>query len=245
MRTKKNFSFPIRFYEEMQDDPLNDISNVLSKLEKDERACMQLIITPEYSDAWSKKVKRIASMKFKGKEDSWVARIPILSSFIRVLSGVATGTDGDTFAPGASHGDSFVRMIQPEEELYKRMGQKAGMSGFRATVRILASAKTLRRAEDVTSNMQVAFNVFKDIYGNWLENHRMFVDFLPHVLNAPVIHWMWKHRFNGFFHRTNLFTEKELAGIFHFPDSRYNKIPIIQWISYKVLPPPTPALGHP
>ena len=32
--------------------------------------------------------------------------------------------------------------------------------------------------------------------------------------------------------------EKELASVYHFPDSRYNTIPIIDWIRYKVLPPP-------
>ena len=35
--------------------------------------------------------------------------------------------------------------------------------------------------------------------------------------------------------------EKELATIYHFPDSRYNTIPNIQWIQYKVLPPPPNA----
>src|SRR6185295_16224986 len=100
-------------------------------------ATMQVVITPVFSDKWSRTVKRFASLKFKGKEDNWVARIPILSTMLRVLSGVTTGTKGETFAPGASSGDSFVRMIQPEEELYKRMGEKAGMSGFHTTVRIM------------------------------------------------------------------------------------------------------------
>ncbi|MSR86856.1 hypothetical protein EXS70_01650 [Candidatus Peribacteria bacterium] len=241
MRTKKKWAFPIRFYEEMQDDPLNDVANVLSKLEPEECACVQLVITPVFSDNWSKTVKRYASLKFKGKDDSWVARIPILSTFISVFGGVITGTQGDTFAPGASHGDSFVRMIQPEEELYKRMGQKAGMSGFHASVRVLASAKTWKRADDIASNMQVAFNIYKDLYGNWFANHRMFVDFLPHVINAPIMHWLWNNRINGFMHRRCLLVEKELAGLYHFPDSRYNKVPIIQWITYKVLPPPPNA----
>jgi hypothetical protein len=238
MLAKKDYAFPIRFYEEMQDDPLNDLSNVLSKLQPDEAATMQVIITPTLSEKWSTRVKRIASMKFKGKNDSWAAHIPILSTLVQVVGGVATGAEGQTFAPGAHSGDSFVRMIQPEEELYKRMGQKAGMSGFYSSVRILASAGSWKRADDIASNMQVACNVFKDIYGNWLSNHRMFVDFMPQWINAPIVHWLWKHRINGFLHRKNLFVEKELAGLYHFPDSRYNKIPILQWITYKVLPPP-------
>jgi hypothetical protein len=241
MLFKKKFRFPIRFYEQMQDDPLNDIVNVLSKTEPDETAAIQVIITPSFSDRWSKEVKRYASIKFKGREDRWIERIPVLSTLIRVISGVATGTDGSTFAPGASHGDAFVRMIQPEEELYKRMGEKAGMSGFHGTIRILAAAKTWQRAIDITNGMQVAFNVYKDIYGNWFRNRRMFVDFLPFVINAPFIHWAWKHRLNGFLNKRCLFVERELAGLYHFPDSRYNKIPIIQWITYRVLPPPPNA----
>ena len=238
MIVKRKFIFPIRFYEEMQDDPLNDIANVLSKIDNDETASVQVVITPTFSDKWSQEVKRFASLKFKGKDDSWVSRIPILSTFIRVVGGVATGTAGETFAPGAAHGDSFVRMIQPEEELYKRMGQKAGMSGFYVSVRVMAAAKTWTRALDLTNNMEVAFNIYKDIYGNWMRGRRMIADFMPLAFNAPMIHWLWKHRINGFCHRTNLFVEKELAGLYHFPDSRYNKIPVIKWITYKVLPPP-------
>ncbi len=238
MVTRKKFIFPIRMYDQMQDDPLNDIANVLSKMDVDETAAIQLVITPVFSDKWSRAVKRYASLKFKGKNDSWAAHIPILSTLMGVIGGITTGTEGSSFAPGADHGDSFVRMIQPEEELYKRMGEKAGMSGFHCSVRLLASGRTWARALDITNNMQVAFNVFKDIYGNWFNNHRILVDFFPLSWNAPFMHWLWKNRLNGYLYKRDLMVEKELAGLYHFPDSRYNKIPIIQWISYKVLPPP-------
>lgn len=243
MITKKKFAFPIRFYEEMQDDPLNDLANVMSKMETDERVAIQVVITPCFSDSWAKDVKSFANAKFKGKNESLATKIPILSDIVKIFSGIAMGNEGNTYAPGASSGDSFVRMLQPEEELYKRVGMKAGMSGFYTSVRILASAPTWRRALDLTNGIQVAFNVFKDVYGNWFQNRRMFVDFYPLFLNAFTIHWLWKNRINGFMHKKDLFVEKELAGLFHFPDSRYNKIPILQWITYKVLPPP-PNMGR-
>ncbi len=238
MITKKKYFYPIRYYEEMQDDPLNDVGNVLSKMESDDTACVQVVITPVFSDRWAKKTEKFASAKFKGKQDSWISHIPILSTFVEILGGIATGTEGSTFAPGATHGDSFIRMIQPEEELYKRMGQKAGMSGFHSSVRVFASSSTWSKALDITNNIQVAFNVFKDVYGNWFQGRRFLFDFFPLVFNAPFMHYLWKYRINGFWHKTDLFTEKELASLYHFPDSRYNKIPIIQWITYKVLPPP-------
>ena len=53
MITQKPYWYPIRFYEQMQDDPFNDIANVLSKLEPGETASVQLIVTPVFSDSWA------------------------------------------------------------------------------------------------------------------------------------------------------------------------------------------------
>lgn len=240
MITKKPYMYPLRFFDHMQDDPLNDITNALSKLHPDEKASVQVIITPVFSERWAKKTQGIASSSFKGKKETVFDRIPGLK-FIGTIIGMVGSSDSASLAPGSKGGDSFVRMIQPEEELYKRMGEKAGMSGFHTTIRIMAAAKTWERANDITSNLQVSFNVFKDQYGNFLKNRRMIVDFLPMAWNQYLIYPLWKRRVNGFAHRKNLLVEKELASIFHFPDSRYNTIPNIQWILYKILPPPPNA----
>ncbi len=236
MTLQKRYMFPIRFYEQMQEDPLNDLGNVLSKLESSEMAGIQLVFRPSFSNKWGKKAQKFASTKFKGEKESWFKKIPIIGSVLGFMFSFATGSG--TFAPGASKGDSFVRMIQPEEELYKQMGEKAGMSWFHCTVRVMGAGKTWDRALDITNNLQVAFNVFRHLYGNAFVNRRMFFDFFPLALNGPIISWLWKKRFNGFYNKECLLVERELAGLFHFPDSRYNKIPILQWISYKVLPPP-------
>jgi len=240
MTFSKRFYYPLRCYTDMQDDPLNGISNVLSKLEANEKASVQIVLTPSFSNKWGKQAKLFASSSFKGKKDSWTGRIPILSSIMRVFHSVAS-TDPKSNAPGASSGDHYVRMIQPEEELYKRMGEKAGANIYHASIRIMASSKSYVRSIDITNNMQVAFNAFKDLFGNFLENKRMFVDFFPLAWNAPFIYKLWKNRISGFFSKECIMGEKELAGLYHFPDSRYNKAPIIQWSTYKVLPPPPDA----
>lgn len=237
MTMQRKFMYPIRFYEQMQDDPLNGIANVLSKLHPDETACIQMVLTPSFSSKWNAKAKQFAEMGFKGKKDHWLAHIPGLNILGAIFSGLTSDTAG-TSAPGASKGDAFIRMIQPEEELYKRMGEKAGMSFYHASIRIFASSTTYNRSMEITNNMQVAFNAFKDLYGNVLVNRRMFVDFFPLHWNAKILYNLWKRRINGFVHRKSLLVEKELAGLFHFPDSRYNKMPVIQWVASKVLPPP-------
>lgn len=245
MTLQKSYMYPLRYYEQMQDDPLNGLANVLSKMDHDERAAIQVTLEPVFNNKWSKKAHTFATMKFKGKTSSWVSGIPLLGFILGGIYEFFFNTDpSGTNAPGASKGDSFIRMIQPEEELYKRMGEKAGQSLYHASVRILASSKSLERAIGITSNIQVGFNAFKDAFGNTLENKRMVVPFMPHKWNSPIIYDFWKYRLNGFFAPNILLSEKELAGLYHFPDSRYNKIPIIQWITYKVLPPPPDAPGE-
>ncbi len=241
MILKKSFEYPLRFFDHMQDDPFNDIANALSKLTPDETATVQVVLTPTFSERWSKKVKARASASFKGKKESLFDRIPGLKFVGVLINLLSSGDAAQTFAPGASKGDSFIRMIQPEEELYKRMGEKAGMSGFHCSVRILAASKTWERANDIANNLQVSFNVFKDAYGNYFKNRRMLIDFMPLAINQYLIYPLWKRRINGYMHRRNLLTEKELASVFHFPDSRYNTITNIDWIQCKVLPPPPNA----
>jgi hypothetical protein len=239
LKFQKFYSHPLRTYDLMQDDPLNGIANVLSKMEKDEVAAVQIVLTPAIRKRYNAMAKRNASSGFKGKKHSTFASIPILGFFLSGFSEFATGKK--TNAPGASGGDSFVRMVQPEEDLYKRMAEKGGMSFYHASIRIMASSKKPERALDMTNNIQVAFNAFKDLYGNVLQNKRMIIGFLPHAINGRIIRWLWKHRVNTYMHSECMLVEKELAGLFHFPDSRYNKIPIIQWIGYRVLPPPPDA----
>jgi len=249
MVQQKGYQYPIRYYEQMQDDPLNGIANVLSKMEPDETACIQIVVTPSFSGKWNKKAKLFASAAFKGKKNHWLSNIPGLKTVSMIVSGIASG-DTSTMAPGAKEGDSFVRMIAPEEELYKRMGEKAGMSFYHSSIRIFASTSSMHRSQEITNNMQIAFNAFKDLYGNVLQNRRMYVDFFPLKWNAKILYKLWKNRINGFVHKDSLLVEKELAGLFHFPDSRYNKMPIIQWVASKMLPPPPDVptegilLGH-
>ncbi len=244
MAFQKKYMFPLRFYDNMQDDPLNSIANVLSKLETDDIAGIQIVLTPAFSDKWGPKAQRYANNQFKGKRTTFFGNIPILNFFAPVWHQFILGEKdykSGTNAPGADSGDKFIRMIQPEEELYKRMGEKGGMSYYAASIRIFAASKTWKKSLEIANNIQVAFNAFKDSYGNYLVNRRLFVQIFPLAWNAGFMYWLWKPRLNGFGHRKNLLVEKELAGLFHFPDSRYNKVPAIEWMTYKVLPPPPDA----
>lgn len=238
--TKKRFEYPIKMYDTMEHDPLNDLANVLSKLDEHETAAYQLVCHPIADESWRQKVEDFGTQVFKNKqEDHWLARIPIVGIFFKMIfalfSDKAIGSLG-TNAPGASGGDSYVRMLQPKEEAAKHIGEKAGESGFEVSIRIMASSKKSARVEEILNSMLTAMNVFKDSYANWLEGSRIIA---WNPLNSLLMYHAFQKRLLHFLHSTDVLCSKELAGMYHFPDSHYNKTPVIKWMTYKVLPAPT------
>ncbi len=234
---KREGYYPIKTYKVLEEDPLNGLSNVFSKLDKDERAVMQMVMRPR-GNGWRKKAKKIADSIFKGKKTGTFKGIPGLGWLGNIL-GVIVGGDTSglgTSAPGAEHGDAFIRMLQPQEEAVKRMGEKIGEPGFDVSLRLFAfSKKGKARVDDILNNIVVSFNVFQDQYNNWFQNKRIVpLDFI----STPLLYYAFKHRLIGFLEKKCLLTPDEMASIYHFPDANYNKIPVIQWLPYKFVAAP-------
>jgi len=240
--TKKEFWFPIKDAKEMENDPLSDIANVFSKLDENEIAVMQMVINPIAGDAWRKTNKRKADKYFKRQKDFHipiVSDIPLLGEIFNFLAGMLLPGQSDriTNAPGASGGDGYVRMIESEEKVAKAMGEKASQEGFDVSIRVLASAKSSERTQEILNNIVVGMTVFKYSISNWFENRR--------IIPIDAINWFlilhgFKRRLGKFyFGKTFILVPSELATVFHFPDAKYNNIPTIKWLAYKVLPPPT------
>jgi len=236
MYTQRPYYYPINSYKAMEQDPLNELSNVLSKLGKDEKAGVQMIVNPVKNTSWTKETERVGTMLFKNQPLPWKIPFPIIGPILSFFLNVVRGAGGSkTNAPGASGGDSYTRMLAPKEEAYKKIGEKAGERGFDVSLRIVGVSKTKKEATQITNNLNVGFSIFHDQYLNWFQNSRIiFIDWI----NNPLMKFLYKRRIPGFLHKRSLFSQDELASIIHFPDSKYNKTPVINWLDYKVLPPP-------
>lgn len=240
--TQKDFWFPINTYKKVEDDPLNGLSNSFAKLEEGEKAVIQIGIHPK-NNSWQKKAHAVGTRLFKGKGSSSGIKIPILGPILRMIwfpfklliSGYDPQTDSLTGHPTQSQGDPLVRMLQSDEESYKAIGEKASQSGFETIIRVIAGAKNKTRVEQILNGIFISFNIFKAKGGNVFEYRRI----LPiNKINRPIILHNFRNRLSGFFEKTCLLCEEELATLYHFPDAKYNRIPTIKWLTYKVLPAP-------
>lgn len=237
MYTKRDYWYPINSYKNLEQDPLNDITNVFSKLGADEKAGIQMIVNPTSNSKWNKVTEEMGTRLFKNQKLPFKIKIPILGPFLSFFLNMFRGSGilGGTNAPGASGGDAYIRMLQPKEESFKQIGEKAGQVGFNTTIRIVGVANDMTRATDISNNLNIAFSIYHNEYLNWFQNRRIVpID----GINNKLMKYLYNRRIPGGFHRTNLLAQDELASIYHFPDSRYNPVPVIKWLEYKVLPPP-------
>lgn len=240
---KQPFWFPFKTYKYSENDPLNDMTNIFSRLEADELAGLQLTFRPIRNRKYNKIIEKNASILFKGKQIKRFS-IPGLGFLNSIIVGLFFGYDKIAkSAPDSQTG--FVRMLQPLEERSKRMGEKAAQPLYRTVIRYFGSAKTKDRAEQITNNVNLAFSMYRDESSNWFTARRVIpIDFINN--------WIMGFNFQNRMIDTGPIGEKndingpeELASIYHIPCSRYNHTPTINWLPYKVLPAPidTPTKG--
>lgn len=245
----KPFWYPINTYKKVEDDTLNGLANAFAQLQPDEKAVIQMVLHPA-DDAWQKKAHQVGENLFKGKQAEGGFKIPIIGPLFRAIwfpfKLLFRGYDPETDKLGnkpAGQGDPLVRMLASDEEVFKGIGEKASQSGFETVVRVVAGAKTAARRDQILNGIFVAFNIFKSKGGNRFEYRRI----IPiNFLNKSLIIHGFKRRMTNYIeslfsfhtHTKCLLASEELATIYHFPDAKYNKIPTIKWLTYKVLPPP-------
>lgn len=226
----RSFYLPIKTYKIIEQDALNDFTNIFSEMKTGESAAVQIVLDPR-SRGWSKKATKIATERFKGQAGG----DNIFSRFFRALF-FGSGRGSRTHTPGVTEGDSYVRMLQSDEEIWKNVGLKARQPGFNVTIRILAIAKTHKRMRDLMNSLLVSFNIFLDQGMNWFQAKRIVpID----RINNRIMFFNFKHRLNNYFgERKSLMVPEEIASIFHFPNSVYNRTPVIKYLSFKSIPAP-------
>lgn len=235
---KEPFWYPIKTYKTIENDPLNSMTNVLSKLTEEESAVIQIAFRPK-SGSWRKRAETEGTTLMKGKKKAGLlSRIPLISSINTLLTMIFFGYDRakeGTSAPGADRGDAYVRMLQTTEENAKHIGEKSQQDGFDTVIRLISAAKNRGRAVEIMNDMIVSLNLFKNPSMNYFQTRRI-VPF--HFLNSAWMIHNFRHRVFSFGEKSSILVPEELASFFHFPSSRYNYTPIIKWLQYKVLPAP-------
>ncbi len=232
--------YPIRTYKYLEDDPLNNFTNVFWGLNKEDKAVYQVVIKPDF--AFNKKAKKaawlVAKWKYKKtkKPIFWILSW-LWNPIVAIISWPEDMVWWWNNAPGASEWDAYKIFNQAETEAQKIMWEAAGQPFFTASTRILVSSKTEQNAENGVHAIVAAASIFTDEYNNALDNPQVREDALPFIF-TPLRYFGFKYKLVWFFQNISWFSIDEVSTLYHLPDVNYNKSPIINWLGYKKLPVP-------
>jgi hypothetical protein len=103
---------------------------------------------------------------------------------------------------------------------------------------LVTSSDEEERLKDNIHGLVSAYTVYKDQYGNELEQLETKAALLKFIAR-PLWTIAANYTLTNLFYKSNAFTINELTSLFHFPDYTYNRSNIIEWMQYKVLPAPS------
>jgi len=219
----KLIALPVKTYEMMEIDPLNEFTNALSKLhEENEGAAIQLVLQPA-GTTWRRKGKHIAHKMQQGKQLKDINRSLILKAGGEVL-GAVTSND-----KRKEQENKTVQLTPEEQELLKAIDKKASKAGFMVNIRLIASAPTQARAEEVLSYLENTLVQF-DYHGS---NH--FIIKRRDKGSKIAMDYIFRN-FDD--EDAMILGVEEIAGIYHPPIST-TETPRIKWLKSSTAPAPT------
>ncbi len=220
-------AFPIKTYRKLDQDPLNSITNVLSKIPEGDAAAFQFTVRSSYKQ-WrrygvdlAKRMQQGVSMEdaLRGKKKGQKSKLEQL--------GIASGNK-------EKEPEQEYRLSPQEEEVVKGLQEKASKAGLDVSIRVVTCSQNAVAAETILQNMLNAFsqyNVYE--YGN------SFVKHVPHSK---------KNLLRQFIYRTVnekykvVMNAEELASLWHMP-LPWTETPNIQWLGARSAAAPASIPG--
>lgn len=228
---KRPAEFPILTYTKIEVDPMNALTNVFSKFEKNEGAAVQIIIQPARKN-WARIPAKIAAVMQQGKKYEQ-ARAEVAGNilyrqwlsfkyiFFKQHAKREMGVDIRT--------EREYRLSPMQEEMVKSFEEKAASPGFDVNIRVIVSAATKEIAEYKIHTILGAFAQYSGtLYANEFKTTK------PSVNKREIEHFIYR----TFNERTSfILNTKELSTLYHMPLPS-TETPNIRWLLAKKAPPP-------
>ena len=214
LKLKKDWEYPIRFFDEFEKDPQETICSTLTKLKKEgEGACIQMVFKP-LSSSFNSKIKHLISGLKEGKKISEIKK-SFLKEFFELLF----------FQKPKKQKDLTQKEI--DQELIDSFSKKADSLLFAINLRLIASAQNKARANQILSDLISSFEIF----GSPLKNS--FKAIFPKKILNFVFEFSWRKFSKS---QKIILSSKEIASFWHPPIS--TEIIEVKKAKIKELPPP-------
>jgi len=222
--SKKPFYYPIKTYQKLESDPINNITNAFSKLEEDASAVVQILLKP-IDDDWQNECAKASIKIMKGKNPYFTLNpFKLIMGFIgAMLSGGNNEKDPNS--------DSNTSALTQERA--KTVDEKWDKTGYTAVIRVVTSWNDQNMTEVELKNILSSFSQFS------YPDFNKFSSTLRHNKKKIIKNYIYRYFKSPFWIKKMLLNTEEIASIFHFPHIRYNNVAEIKWQNFKIVKAPT------
>ena len=221
INTTREFFFPIKTYQKLESDPINNITNSFSKLEEDESASIQIMVKP-VNDNWQADSANASSKIMKWKT-TWFTLNPI-KLLIWLVDAFSSSENEQS-----PKDDNTSALTQ---ERAKTVDEKWDKTGFETIIRVVATWNNKTMVETELTNIVSAFTQFN------YPDFNKFTSTIHHNQKRLIKNYIHRYFRKPFYLKKLILNTEELASIFHFPHIKYNSTPEIKWQNFKIVKAP-------
>lgn len=224
MILKKGDEFPIRTYQKLESDSMNAILSALGRLSENTSATIQILLKPE-DDNWQNRIKKMIRKEEKnpGKR-RYISFNPLvwMRGFLEIF-----------FQDPEEKNKKDEPEIDEKDPIDDEglMKEKVKKTGFLVMVRVIVTADDDAIANAELRNIISSFSQFASpAYNRFrLMRHKSLSVLIQYFILRQFAWWQ----------KNFLLNIEEIATLFHFPHSKYNKQPEIKWQHFRVVKAPT------
>ena len=227
LKIKNKYTLPVKTYENLEVDPLNAITNALSKLEtKKEGAAIQLVMRPAGTH-WRVKGKKIAHEMQQGKRLKDADR-SIISKAGKGMGDALYSAMSSPKNNQLNNEPKPVQLTPEEQELVKSIENKSSKTGFHVNIRLIASAGSEERAKEILGQLENSFSQFENGDINCFQVKKR-------VKKKDIAYDFIFRNFRD--DESIILNNEEIASVFHLPIST-TETPKIKWLKSNAASPP-------
>jgi hypothetical protein len=247
LQLNKKYVYPVRTYKSMETDPLNALTNAMSKLDENEGAAIQILLSPA-GEHWQHRPRHMALEIQQGKNPHIVERGMFNRVFRELFFGIGRGLQGKALRRSGQNQTrhdlsgqySPINLTPMQQEIVKRLEEKASRPGFKTNIRLITSSAQPGQAKVHMHNLAAAFLQY---------NMPPFNGFKVRKRKEKDVLKDYIFRIFRDYGTQSVMNTEEIASIWHLP-TPYLETPNIKWLVSKKAPAPVnmPAeglrLGH-
>lgn len=230
LKLSENPLFPISTYQTLEKDPLALITNTLSKISANEGGAVQVMIRPLSKMNLRKEGEKALKKIREGKSIKESITNSLFKDIMNLLDEIfVRGPKTSKKKEEESSAKSKEQGI--DQKSYDAIQSKIQKQPFEVNIRVLTSAASEGRAEEILNHLTSAFSQFSMSAINSLEPRE--------VSKKELRKLIYDYSFRNFNQaQSSILNLEELASVYHFP-THYIETPYIKAAKSISAPPPT------